>query len=1375
MFGVLMKRWKPKRTSNNDRDESPGTDGNVSPEPPDRPPGKVRQIHPEEKTQVLAYDSSYRRKSKPTSLALQENHYNHLANSNVSMTPYPLTPNICVEGGKIEFIKSPPSSARNSVALASPPQTPLLARRGSREKREARIYDEPTEKFDGDKELLEKRIKQLEAQLEDEKRRTQKEKMAVTKLQNKLIKREGAARSDAERERRARGDWEARARAAEADAARLASKLHAAQREIVRMEDTVRSLLQYKTRVETLKQEKASLSSALEASAAHYKSQLSVLSAENERLRGQLTALSVSLGGGEHERRLDDVAQQVVRALLSQKSAREELGCARARVRELEAQNRALSALLVRQLRPQPRPSPATPLTPHTPHTPKDLQVHLVDVGSCGSLVSFRDSPPPAAPAPHPHPLSQDDKRRHQILSDIWTELKGLEVTPANLARALSAVDPTLWAAPARPATLSLSMPQPSIDPVQGTNCEKVAEEESSEQCEAGAESPESGAKDEGYSTMSSDVQADASRQSDHAADRALPDLNEASDETDNQTIVSINPRESRRHARLLATDADYIYFPIGVAFAGVRGSYPPSRPVLPFQHVVRSFSDSHLCLKLVASTTCPTSCLDSPTPSSGVLVLDLKPAPERPLRRVAIASTTSSERVSWGSTGDERADGSQYDADYVQHWLELDDARSALQQRHRDLADLEYDRAELEDWSLSLSCEDLRDRQSPFAEITTPGQISLSTLPSIREDDALELEEDEGCLWNDCGFATIEIDECRIGDDPETSDKRWDCTGAHSPGGSWSSTSDAPDKRSNTALSEDGDCANIGVDFTRDFYRLVKYESTKSLASNSSRGLSAQDILPVTNNLRVHDVQAMALQDREQALQNVLHFIAEQQKYCRDREESDSMSSRPVSEIRELPPPYAAADFDDDSIGPRSEVSEDRQRPDSFGSFSENDSCDVHNERQKIAHCDIVSDTRSTPRFIEREDPYAESEDYFDGLSRIENGENEIDDHYFLKVQRKNEINKNIDIGNSVDEEPVTQTKDDKSDHESSRNLDHNSALKENTVNIMLNMQSPVTERVNTETSLTKSSSFTFPSGETEISLVEEVLSACRRSTGALVTVLEEEESSSPETSSPQMTESNTTSTSTAETVIVSNKNDTTQKEAKFKNEKSRIPTFMGAKRPPLSPNRTRSKIPVAEKFKPGTTNAAPAPEPIIVKQDHTLSFHEAATSKDVIEELNRMIRQNDTSTTSGVKTEDRKEKTHAHKDGALWAPTGWVHVEKDIDFSDPKARANLLDVMLASSDSSPSSCGSSPAEPPPPYSRLHRLHRSRRQKTAAALRSRGLGVLRFPRGRRPSILGREGFFVRYGDRERAAVATFDFLDDLSGGSSPENTKDCT
>lgn len=743
-----------------------------------------------------------------------------------------------------------------------------------------------------------------------------------------------------------------------------------------------------------------------------------------------------------------------------------------------------------------------------------------------------------------------------------------------------------------------------------------MTEEESGEACEAGAESPESGAKDEGYSTMSSDVQADASRQSDHAADRALPDLNEASDETDNQTIVSINPRESRRHARLLA-EADYIYFPIGVAFAGVRGSYPPSRPVLPFQHVVRSFSDSHLCLKLLAGTTCPSSCLDSPTPSSGVLVLDLKPALERPLRRPAIASTTSSERVSWGSTLDDRAEGSQYDADYIQHWLELDDARSALQQRHRDLGDLEYDRAELEDWSLSLSCEDLRDRQSPFAEITTPGQISLSTLPSIREDDALELEEDVGdCLWNDCGFANVEIEECRI-DELESSEKRWECTGTNSPGGSWSSASDAPDKQSNAAMSEDGDCA-VGLDFTRDFYRLVKYESTKSLASNSSRGLpQPQD---AGNHLRIHDVQAMAIQDREHALQNVLHFIAEQQKYCRDREESDSVSSRPVSEIRELPPPYASADFDDDSVGPRSEVSEDRQRPDSFGSFSENDSSEVISDRARVAFCDSVSEPRSTPRFIEREDPYVESEGcYYDELAQVENSENEIDEHHLIKVQRKNEINRIIDATSSTAaQEPFPIKKEKPNDTECSRSLDRSSALKENTVNILLNKVT-VADKVEIETlSLSKSMSFPFATDDAEMSLVEEVLSACRRSSGALVTVPEEEEGSSPETSSPQMTESNTTSTSTAETVIVSNKNE--RRELKSKSDRSRIPTLLGGKRPPSSPSKIRSKIPVSEKpFRAPSTLPTLNPEPIIVKQEHKLSFHEAATSKDVIEELNR------------------------------------------------------------------------------------------------------------------------------------------------------------
>lgn len=30
--------------------------------------------------------------------------------------------------------------------------------------------------------------------------------------------------------------------------------------------------------------------------------------------------------------------------------------------------------------------------------------------------------------------------------------------------------------------------------------------------------------------------------------------------------------------------------------------------------------------------------------------------------------------------------------------------------------------------------------------------------------------------------------------------------------------------------------------------------------------------------------------------------------------------------------------------------------------------------------------------------------------------------------------------------------------------------------------------------------------------------------------------------------------------------------------------------------------------------------------------------------------------------------------RDNALWAHTGWVHVEKDIDFSDPKVSENVI-----------------------------------------------------------------------------------------------------
>ena len=77
-----------------------------------------------------------------------------------------------------------------------------------------------------------------------------------------------------------------------------------------------------------------------------------------------------------------------------------------------------------------------------------------------------------------------------------------------------------------------------------------------------------------------------------------------------------------------------------------------------------------------------------------------------------------------------------------------------------------------------------------------------------------------------------------------------------------------------------------------------------------------------------------------------------------------------------------------------------------------------------------------------------------------------------------------------------------------------------------------------------------------------------------------------------------------------------------------------------------------------------SPARAPLLVEgRDRSLSFHERATSKDVIDELNRMIRKGEENTVT-QETQVPLEKL----DLACCCPTGWVHVERDIDFTDPK-----------------------------------------------------------------------------------------------------------
>lgn len=78
--------------------------------------------------------------------------------------------------------------------------------------------------------------------------------------------------------------------------------------------------------------------------------------------------------------------------------------------------------------------------------------------------------------------------------------------------------------------------------------------------------------------------------------------------------------------------------------------------------------------------------------------------------------------QLSWSSATEEKLECTTWDAEYIQQWLRLDETRSTLQQ-HRDMLELEYDRAELEDWSLSLSNDDLREQWKKL-DAATPGKL---------------------------------------------------------------------------------------------------------------------------------------------------------------------------------------------------------------------------------------------------------------------------------------------------------------------------------------------------------------------------------------------------------------------------------------------------------------------------------------------------------------------------------------------------------------------------------------------------------------------------------------------------------------------------
>ncbi|XP_048518949.1 uncharacterized protein LOC109542012, partial [Dendroctonus ponderosae] len=710
MLGVFKRRWKPKRTSGSARIAS------ESSQEPDRP-RSTHQVHPVlDARHLVGYEKDGDTPPPPPPRCL------------------PLAPNICVEAGRIQFVRqeaeAPP--ARVTRGLQTDEQEDL-----------ARVQT-----------YLEGRIVELELALEAAQKGELRDRQTISKLSKQLSRRDSAQR-DADRERRLRIDSDSRARQAAQEAACCRSRLKLLTQEFARMEETVRAMLAFKKQAEQLRQEKAALTVAFENRCQQYQSTISRLNLEITGLRqrleeagrgapteGVLQAHAAALRSTrQYERCLDDVANQVVKALLAQKGLREEVGCLNGRIEELEAQNRALTSMLMHQLREEPPDQESGPAAQLCTSLNSDVE------DNCDKLVLAGDAR-----------FSLADKKRHQMLTQLWTELRGGDVTPKRLLEALGAVDSALWVPPARPMSLNLQLAGRlrRARPVLAQSSSRSEDE-----------SPESGNRDEGYSTMSSDVQADMTRTSNDATlpHRSLEDLKEASDETDLSTDLSARP--------------DVLYIPLDLLSLKQRNSFPPCRDMLPFQSVMRSLSDSHLCLKITAAPT-PSCAWASPLSSSpSIFLLDLTEKRLNPLRRARASSAL------WG-TPEERLECTAWDAEYIQQWLRLDDAP-------KDVLELEYDRAELEDWSLSLSSDELREHWRRL-DAPTPGQISVATLPSIQENNALELEEDANeCLWNDSSYMMDKEGRelvTLLMDGAHGAHQQWPyaANGAPSPAHSWSS-----------------------------------------------------------------------------------------------------------------------------------------------------------------------------------------------------------------------------------------------------------------------------------------------------------------------------------------------------------------------------------------------------------------------------------------------------------------------------------------------------------------------------------------------------------------------------------------------------------
>ncbi|XP_060068750.1 uncharacterized protein LOC132548870 [Ylistrum balloti] len=201
-----------------------------------------------------------------------------------------------------------------------------------------------------------------------------------------LHKRKDTLMKDLERERMIRSEMEHKLHSMTEDNNKCRSRLHSLQDEFKRMEETVRNMMQYKSKIDQLKQEKSSLSITYENNMHKYRNHISTLERENimllndvkrfesqpisgkmddrtKLLLGRLKMLESENSAlvmeneqqrQQYEKCLDEIANQVVQALLAQKTLREECVKLQGRVQDLEYQNHELNSMFQQKVKYDP-------------------------------------------------------------------------------------------------------------------------------------------------------------------------------------------------------------------------------------------------------------------------------------------------------------------------------------------------------------------------------------------------------------------------------------------------------------------------------------------------------------------------------------------------------------------------------------------------------------------------------------------------------------------------------------------------------------------------------------------------------------------------------------------------------------------------------------------------------------------------------------------------------------------------------------------------------------------------------------------------------------------------------------------------------------